>query len=101
MAKDEGIQTQWAACIRAASCAAWMTLLAGFVIVFFIGVMYLIIVHTPFLGAVGAVWGVPPRAVGIIMIIFTGALKFFLILWLLVCVFLSAWARRLKAVETP
>lgn len=99
MAKDECVQTQWATCIRAAACAAWMALLVGFVLVFFTGVMVLIIAHTPFLGAVAAVWNVPPRAVGIIMIVFTGALKFFLILWLLACVFLSAWARRLKPAE--
>jgi len=99
MAKDEGFRIPWASCIRAASCAAWMTLLAGFVLVFFTGIIYLVIVHTPFLSAVAQVWGVAPRVVSVVMLVFTGLLKFFLFLWLLLCVFLSVWARRLKVAE--
>ncbi len=98
MAQQEQVQTpdQWAACVGAAACAAWTALLAGFVLMVLIGGLYLLIVHTQMSSIVGAVWGVGPKAVTYIMIVFTGLLKLFLFIWLLICVFLTVWAHRLR-----
>ena len=99
MAKEEEVRNQWAACIGAAGCAAWWTLLVGFLILLVTGIMYLFVVHTPLIGAVAAVWGVGPKAVPIVMVVFIALYKMFLLVWLPGCVFLTAWARRLRSVE--
>jgi len=96
MAKEEAVQNQWAGCIGAAACAGWWTLLVGFVILLLTGVAYIIVVHTPFVNAVAMIWGVGPRAVTTVMIVFVGLFKVFLLFWLLGCVFLTAWSRRLR-----
>ena len=101
MAKQDQVPTTnpWAACISAAACGAWSALLVGFVVVVVTGVAYIILVHTPLVEAVGMLWGVGPRAVTVTMLVFTGTLKFVLILWLLGCVCLSVWARRLRSMQ--
>ena len=82
--------------VSAAACAAWWTLLVGFVLVTMTGIVYMFIVHTPLIEAVSALWGTAPKVVSVIFIAFITLLKMFLTLWLLGCVFLTVWARRLR-----
>jgi hypothetical protein len=98
MAKqDEDVRTACCSCVGAAACAGWWTLLAGFLILLVSGVLYMVIVHTPFRGAVAMIWGVEPRHVTVVMIAFMGLFKLFLLVWLLVCVFLTALSHRMRS----
>jgi len=99
MAKEQEVRNEWAPCIRAAACAGWWTLLVGFLILLVAGVMYIIIVHTPFLGAVALIWGVSPKAVTITLVIFIGLYKMILLVGLLECVFLTALAHRMRSAD--
>jgi len=99
MTKQEVVRNEWADCVGKAACAGWWTLLVGFLILLVTGVMYLIVVHTPFLGVVAMLWGVSPKAVTVVMIIFMGLYKMILLLGLLECVFLTALAHRLRSAD--
>jgi len=96
MAKENAEPVAWAECLSAAACGGWWALLVGVLIQCFFGLAFLFIVHTPLHDAVAALWGVGPKAVTIVMIVFSGVFKLCLTLWLLVCVFLTVWARRLR-----
>jgi len=100
MAKqDDDVRNACCSCVRAAASAGWWTLLIGFLILLVSGVMYVIIVHTPFLGAVSMIWGVGPKAVTVVTVAFMGLFKLFLLLWLLGCVFLTVLAYRLRSAD--
>jgi len=98
MAREEAVvnSQDWGRCVGAAACGAWTALVAGFVFLFGIGALYMLIVHTPLLELVSVVWGVGPRAVAVIMIVFIGLLKLFLFFWFFACIFLTVWAYRLR-----
>jgi len=99
MAKQENVQNDWAACVGKVACAGWWTLLVGVIFLLVSGVVYMVIVHTPFLGAVAMIWGVGPKAVMVITVVFMALFKLFLLLWLFGCVFLTVLAHRLRAGE--
>ncbi len=96
MAKQNAEPVAWADCLSAAACGAWCALLVGVLIQVVFGLAFLFVVHTPLHDAVAALWGVGPKAVTIIMIVFSGAFKLCLTVGLLACVFLTVWARRLR-----
>jgi hypothetical protein len=97
--QDEDVRTACCSCVGAAACAGWWTLLIGFLLLLVSGVFYMIIVHTPFLEAVAMIWGVGPKAVTVVTLAFMGLFKLFLLFWLLVCVFLTALAYRMRSGE--
>lgn len=100
MAKqNEDVRTACCSCVGAAACAGWWTLLAGFIILLVSGVLYMVIVHTPFREAVAMIWGVGPKAVTVVTIAFMALFKLFLLVWLLVCIFLTALAHRLRSAD--
>jgi len=99
MAKEEELRNEWAPCLRAAACAGWWTLLVGVLILLATGVIYIIIVHTPLHEAVAMIWGVSPKAVTVVMVVFIGLYKMILLVGLLECVFLTALAHRLRPAD--
>ncbi|MBM4019053.1 MAG: hypothetical protein FJ288_12115 [Planctomycetes bacterium] len=86
--------------VRAAAAAGWWTLLAGALATFATGILCLLVVQTPLVRLVTALWGTPPQVVRLVCIAFVGLLKFALMLWALGCLFLSIWAYRLRRIDS-
>jgi len=86
--------------VGAAACAGWVVFAVGFVLQLIQGVAYLAVVHSPSLTRlVASVWGVGPRQVHIVWLVFVALMKFVLFLWAGACLFLTVWARRLNRAE--
>jgi len=98
MAKNEAVMNpnDWGRCIGAAACAAWTALVVGVVLVFVLGAMYMLIVHTPLIELVSVLWGVGPQAVTVVMIVSVGLFKLLLCVWFFACIFLTVWSYRLR-----
>ena len=85
--------------VSAAACGAWATLVVAFVIHLVLAVACLMVLHTQLLQVVGAVWGTGPNVVRVVFIVFMSLWKLFLMVWLLGCVFLTVWSRRLRRLK--
>ena len=85
--------------VSAAACGAWATLLVAFVIHLVMAVVWLIVLHTQLLNVVGAIWGTGPNVVRMTFIVFMSLWKLFLMFWLLGCIFLTVWSRRLRRLK--
>ncbi|KPK44632.1 MAG: hypothetical protein AMK72_11860 [Planctomycetes bacterium SM23_25] len=85
--------------VSAAACGAWATLVVAFVIHLVLAVAFLMVLHTQLLEVIGAVWGTGPNVVRVVFIVFMSLWKLFLMFWLLGCVFLTVWSRRLRRLK--
>ena len=84
--------------LAAAASAGWFCFLLGVFVLVCSGAIFLWITNIPVLmDAISQLWGVDQVVVHVVWIGFIGTMKFFLLVWMLGCVFLSVWARRLRA----
>ena len=85
-------------CVCAAASAAWRAWWIGVIVVSLSGCSYLLVRFCgPFMDFVTWAWGIDETSVYKIYIIFVAAQKFVLLNGLIICVFLSLLAKRLKA----
>jgi hypothetical protein len=93
---DNDRSKELARIVGTAACAGWWTLLAAFLLLGGLGVIFLFLTHTELVDVAAKVWRVGPNVVRITWVVFMGLLKLIFFVWALANLWLTIWARYLR-----
>jgi protein-S-isoprenylcysteine O-methyltransferase Ste14 len=83
--------------VAAAARAAWWTLLVGVIVVLLQSVAYLVVAHSACLQDwLTGLLALDPESARTIVFVFMMLVRILLLIWAMICIFLSLWARGLR-----